>query len=357
MGFFSFLSPVVSNHVSVNSVFPLSLACPSFIKTDIVTTYKKILTDTCERTSGIPKKLQKHLYDSCLQSDNSFGLITYLANAMYSKSELYLVFKNDVLRVATADEKELIKKDYDTRSESSVGVYVSFRNFDASDMVKIYSTLEYCVLGSMHKSLNLSNAIQFKMNDMRQSTALNDASLIVEQATEIAKALGLGKDIIIDKNDEIATAMVDTAPSEKASTFLMSKKAFYLSMPLSYIDGIQTVGMGSTGEQDMKAVERGLRQYFVSIIEPVVGAIFNLKSLKFDTQDFRQITSALEILKSLDLVSDENLMPLKLKQRIIARAFEIDLKELEDAIDPEIEEQKQLSFQNNLNEIDENLEE
>lgn len=357
MGFFSFLSPITTNHIAINSVFPLSLKSPDFIKTDIITTFKKILIDTCERTSGIPKKYQKHLYDSCLQSDNSYGLITYLSDAMYNKSDLYLVFKSEVLRIATPEEKDKIKTDYEKNASSSVGVYVSFKNYVTCDMVKIYSALEYCVLGSMHKSLNVSNAIQFKMNDMRQSTALNDSSLIVAQATEIAKGLGAGKDVIIDKNDEIATAVVDTAASEKASTFLMSKKAFYLSMPLSYIDGIQTTGMGSTGEQDMKAVERGLRQYFVSIIEPVLSAIFGLESLSFDTQDFRQITSALEILKSLDLVTDENLMPLKLKQKFIARAFGVDIKELEGAIDQSIIDEKESEFKNNLNEIDDNLKE
>lgn len=334
MGFFNFwnLGPAVKNECELPPIFPLSIHERDFVRIDILSTYTKILTDTIERVSGITAEIDPLLWDNCVQTEANEGLITLLACAMTDHKDLFLVYVPSVkvLRKATGDEEARIRQDYREKGESSIGVYVSFRRYRRTQMLFIYSTFEYCVLGSLNKTLNISKAIQLKINDLRSSVSLADADVAKAQGQSIARALADGKDVMIDKNDDISTASPDTSSTEKAIAFLDAKKAFILGLPISYVSGMQTPGIGSTGEADMRAVERGLKQYFVAILRPILKSLFDIEA-EFKTQDFREINSALEVLKTFDLVSDEY-MSKATKQNIVSRVFHLDPIEEEQAL-------------------------
>lgn len=336
-----FKKSLTSSSAAIEQIFPLQLNLPDFARSDILATYNKILTDTLERTHGIPKDLEPLLWDSYVQSESADGLVTLLVDAMAAKADLFIVYLPSVkvLRQATTEEKSKILEDYKKMGESKNGVYISFKHYRKTDMLNIYTALEYCVIASLHKNVNLSKAVQFKMHELRSSVSLADSSIAVEQAKSIADALRNGQDVLLDSQDLIQTATPDIGPTEKAIGFLDSKRAFILGLPQAYVSGIQTSGIGSTGEADMRAVERGLKQYFVTIIEPVLNAIFDIE-VEFKSQDFRQMTSALETLKTFDLVSDENLSQ-KSKREILARIFDIDLEDELKALEEEEKEREE----------------
>lgn len=321
-------------------LFPFSLEQKLFKEVDILTTYTKILTDTVERTHGIPEENQAALWDNCLQSEANKGLVTLLADAMACEKDLFLVWvpSTKILRKATSEEQKKIEEDYKKNASSTVGVFVSFKNYRRTCLLKIYSDLEYCVLGSLHKSLNLSKAIQFKIDTLRATVSLVDADKAKLQASVIAKALAAGRDVYMDAKDIIETAKPDTSAAEKAMTFLDNKRAYILGLPLSYIAGEQTGGMNATGEIDAKAVERGLKQYFVSIIQPVVKALWN-KDVEFKSDDFRLIASALEALKTFELAS-EDLISMEAKRGIIQQMFGLDAEKEKKALEAEAAQAK-----------------
>lgn len=304
-------------------IFPLSLNLNSFVESDVINVYSKILTDCIERTQGIPDKFVPLLWDNCLQNESSQGLITLLATAMADKADLFLVYNPAVKVVRRADAQESVKirQDYKTKNISDSGVYISFKNYKRTDMVRIYSILEYCVVGSLHKQMNLSKAIQFKMSEMRSSVSLTDSTKAEAQARAIAQSLSGGYDVMMDKNDEIVTATPDISATKESIGFIDSKKAFYYNMPLSYIDGEQTPGIGSTGEADTRAVERGLKQYYITIIKPTLLALFGLNT-SFKSNDFRMIASGLEALKTFELVQDD-LISQTNKKLIVSKLFDL----------------------------------
>lgn len=335
MGLFGFNFGFSSTRpeIGLPALFALNCSRTIFVEEDLKTIYKKILTDVAERSHGLNKDEEKTLWDSYLQSNTTNGLISILTKAMVTRSDAFIVYVPSVkvVRVATPDEEKQIKSDYKLKGESDIGVYVSFQNYTALTLVKLYSELEYLVLSNLNKTVNLSEAIQIKVAELRKSVSLADSSIASTQGTEIAEALALGKSIMIDAGDSIVTASVDTTPTEKAMTFLAEKKAFLLGMPLSYITGEQTSGIGSTGEADTRAVERGLKYYFVSIFKPVCDALYKV-DLEFKTQDFRQATSALDALRTFEMVGDD-ILPTKSKREIIARMFDIEIDEMLESIE------------------------
>jgi hypothetical protein len=301
----------------------LGIDYQSFVKADLFGIYSKILTDCVERTQGMKKETAAAMWDNCLASEANRGLVSLLSKAMVEMNDLFMVYQLGVLRVADTNEKAQIKLDYVKSGKSSLGVYVSFTHYERTKMLLIYSSMEYSVLSGLNKQLNISAAIQLKMHEMRKSVGAIDASVAKDQATKIATALKNGRDVLLDSQDEIKTAEIDMDPTEKAIGFLDAKRSFYLGMPLSYLTGEQTGGIGSTGEGDTKAVERGLKNYWISILAPTIEALFGEKSLKFKSQDFRQIDSALNALRTFELVSDD-LISLENKRLIVSALADVE---------------------------------
>ena len=346
MGWFDFINPKTqtNNWNEIEDIFPLGIKQREFLKADILSTYQKILTDTVDRAFGIPKKAERYLWDNVVGEVDNDGLVTMLAKGMAEKKELYIVYKPsiEVIRYATREEEKKIKADYEKDSRSSVGIYVSFKNYKRTEMLEIWSCFEYCLLAGMNKQLNLSKAMHVKINELRSSVSLNDSEVAIAQAKNIAQALKRGNDVLIDKNDEISVMTVNMDASEKSMDFLANKKAWILSLPASYLSGDQTGGIGSTGENDSRAIENGLKQYFLTIVKPVCDLLFGV-DCKFKSRDFRNMTTALEVLKTFDLVSDENLSR-ESKQEIVARVFDLDMDEEQKQLEKESKEIKEAAL-------------
>lgn len=286
-------------------VFPMAIGSNEFVKMDVVETYSKILIDVVERTQGIPEKLQPLLWDNCLGAEAGTGLVTMLAKAMEQKRDLYIVYKSDVgvIREANSEEQAEIREQMKSKGKSTTGIMVSFTNYKKTDILRFYSALEYCVIATLHKQMNLSRAIQYKYNDLRKSVSATDKKDVERQIKEQAEALALGKDIYLDAKDVIETAKVDMAPTESAMNFIDGKRCWYLGLPMSYIRGEQSKGMSDTGNADAKAIDRGLKPFYYSIVKPVVEAIFGV-STTFKPQDHSQISSGLEAIKTFALVDE-----------------------------------------------------
>ena len=317
MAWWNFLGS--SSTPELPDIYPLPISVANFVKIDVQNIYTRILMDVLERTEGIPEDEQKLLWDNCSAGESQDGIVTMLAKAMYEKADLFLVEDNGIVRAATAQEKEQIKKDYKDRAESSIGVYVTFKNYQRTDMIKFYSTLEHCSIGGLYKASKLSNAIQLKFNDLRASNGLNDSSDTKSQALAMAQGLANGKDIMADAKDIIETATPDLTATNSSIELIALKQSFYLGLPASWITGLQKGGLGDSGKADSKAVERGLKPYYFSIIKPVVDALFDVKT-SFKSDDSEMIGTANETLKTFELTGDE-LISHENKLKIINKLF------------------------------------
>jgi hypothetical protein len=304
-------------------IYPMSMNQSEFTDVDTFNLYFKILTDAIERTHGLPDDVQKYLWDNCLASESSEGLISMLARAMTDKSELFLVFDRalGVIRRATSNEATQIKSDYSASGQSGLGVYISFKKYAKTDLIRFYSALEFLTVTSLNKSMNISKAIQLKMSDMRAGTSLTDSQAVIDQAKTVATCLKQGKDILLDAKDVVETSRPDLTSVEKAMGFINEKKSFYSGMPASYITGIQPKGLGDSGQGDAKAVDRGLKGYYFSIIKPVTEAVFGSQTT-FKNQDYSEIGTGLEALKTFELVSDA-MMTSDDKKMIISKLFNL----------------------------------
>ncbi len=334
-GLFGGTKNTESSDCGIPPAFVFQIAESDSIKADLELTYSKILTDTFERVHGLPDELQPLLWDSCVQTEAARGLVSLLACAMTEATDLFLVYKKDVkvIRVATSAEAADIRADYEKFAKSDKGFFISFKRFHITPMLKIYSALEHAQLASLYKTTNLSKAVQYKMSKMRASVSLADSAPAISQVKDMARALERGNDIAMDSEDKIETAQPNLEATKNAIAFLQAKRAYILNAPLAYVTGEQATGIGTTGEADMRAVERCLMSFFNTIAYPVCVALFD-KKIEFRSEDFSDIESGLEALKTFDITSDENLSR-ETKQEIVARFFDIDVEKEKARIEAE----------------------
>jgi hypothetical protein len=313
-------------------IFPMPIAQADFVQKDVVTLYAKILTDTLERTSGLNDDQVAMCWDNCVKSNASKGLISLLADAMSKRSELFIVYEAGLklVRVADQGEREQIEKDYLERGESKAGVFISFKAFDKTDMIKLYLGLEFCNVASLHKSMNISKAVQLKFFELRKSVALTDSDGPKAQALRMATALGAGKDIMLDSEDLVETSKPDLTAAEAGIQLVARKLGFYLNLPAAYITSEQTGGLNATGEADQVATERGLKGFYLSILKPTLEAVFDVKTA-YKSQNFRMIMASMEVLKTFS-VTDDTVVSADNKRKIFNRM--VDLPEDEKADPP-----------------------
>ena len=304
-GFFSWFD-TSNKQIRLPEIFPMIVAQKDFVSIDSETIYKRILTDVFERTDGLTDDEQVLLWDNCLANENQDGLISMLAKAMVGQNDLFLVYIPNLklIRKDNSQEEAQIKADYLQRGESSIGVYITFKNFRQSEMLKLYSALEYCGVNSFWKSMNLSKALQIKINELRSSTGFNDRADIEKQAVELAKALSEGLDLYIDAKDILELLKPDLTATNSAMEIIAQKRSFYLGLPASYITGVSGKGLSDTGRGDSKKVEQGLRGYYFSIGKPVAEGIFKKKTT-YKSDDFDQIMSSMEVLKTFSITDEE----------------------------------------------------
>lgn len=307
--------------VAIEQLFPLNFQESVFIATDVENIFARILNDVLERTIGIPDEEKALLWDNCVASESSNGLVSMLSKAMYNKSELYLVYKKELklIRHATSEETEQIKAAYKTGKQKSGQVYISFKNFNRSDFMKLYSHMEYCTIASLSKQMNLSKAVLFKMADLRKSVGASDSDDVIAQAQAVAEALRQGDDSLIDAGDSLEIPKPDLSATVASMEFINQKRSFYLGVPASYITGLAPKGLGDSGIGEAKQVERGLKGYYFPIVKPVTEALFGVKT-EFKSDDMEKVLASLELMTTFEATSEE-LVSVDEKRVILRRAL------------------------------------
>lgn len=294
--------------IELPEIFPFPISETDFITLDVQTTYDKILTEVLERTQGIPDDRQALLWDNCVASESKEGLITMLAKSMAKKAQLFLVYDSGLklIRKATMEEEKVIESDYKKKGRSEVGIFITFKDFKLTDMLKIYSALEYFTVSSLYKNMNAARALQLKFHKLRESVASGDSESVVAQAKAIAEGLKKGLDVALDAQDIIEMAKPDLTATNSSMDFINQKRSYYLGLPAAWITGLSNKGLGDSGQGESKAVERGLRRYYYSIIKPVIETLFGVKTT-FKTEDYEGLATALSALQTFEIVGDEYL--------------------------------------------------
>lgn len=321
MAFTNIFKTITGGAVVTDLASPYKLAVDELIFIDFKTSilYQKILKRCYAKSIGLSDEEARNLWDSVELGNAQYGIITQIADAMTKKKELFLVNDSGIVRVADAEEMEQIRKDYAEKASSKIGVYMNFKKYTLTDIIKVYMSLIYDIMNGAKVNLGLAKALQLKMADLRKLVATSSSEDTKGQAKAIVEALKNGKSIAIDAGDTIQTTELQTAPITEGLKLVYGLLASEIGVSTSFVCGELTSGMAVTGEADVNANEDGIKDFFNSVFKPVIDKLFN-KKIMFKTDNWRKIKEYAQI---IPYIESSLLIPEEQKKKFFEYIFEM----------------------------------
>lgn len=298
-----------SGQVITDLVSPYKLAIDEnhFINFNTALLYQKILKRCFAKSSGISESDARNLWDSVELSNAQYGTISRIADAMTNKRELILINDAGIVRLADSDEAQDIKKAYEEGRAVDKAVYMNFQKYTMTDIIKVYMSLIYDIMGGAKVNLGLSKALQVKIAELRKTIATSSSDDARKQAEAIVSALKDGKSIMVDAGDTIATTELQTAPVVDGLKLVYGCLASVLGVSTSFVCGELTSGMAVTGEADVNANEDGIKDFFNSVFKPVHDKLFSI-NIRFKSDNWRKFKEYAQIIPYIEssmYVTDE----------------------------------------------------
>jgi len=311
--------------VDVGEVFEFAISRNEYVKLDMISFYKMILTDVLSMTQGLDDDKSSMLVKSYLANEVKIDALTLIAESMYLRTELFLVFDSTVVvRQATPEEQSRIRESYKDPTSPPVknAVYVNFKEYKVTELLKVYSSMEYTALSKLDKDLNFSKALQVGIKGMRANVSLSDSSIAFKQGKDIVDGLRKGHDIIKDSEDTLTSGVPVLDPILKTFETVDKKKSLKTRLPMSYITGeLSPGGLTDTGDGDARALHRGLRLHYITLFKPIIENLFDIKT-SFEEPVKNANDGATQLLQTFNL-DESGYLSEDEKRVIIRRAFNI----------------------------------
>lgn len=279
--------------------YELEVEREKFVKFQTSLLFQKILKRCYAKSTGLSPEEARNLWDSVELSNAQYGTITLIADAMTGRKELILVNDSGIVRVATTEEAEEIKKAYESGNTSKKSVYMNFQKYTLSKIIEIYMSLIYDIMGGAKTNLGLAKSLQMKLSDLRKTVSASSAEDVKAQAEAIAKALKDGKSVAVDAGDTIETTQLQTQQITDGLKLVYGCLASLLGVSTSFICGELTSGMAVTGEADVNANEDGIKDFFYSVFKPVHEKLF-AKKIEFKTDNWRKIKEFAQVIPYIE---------------------------------------------------------
>ena len=298
--------------------FCVEMKAADFVDFKVITLYAKILRRCYAKSSGLSDEQAANLWDSVDLGDAQHGIINKVSLAMAKKKELILFKDGGIVREAEQAEADQIKKDYEERGRSDKGVYLNFKKYAMTDVLRLYMAFIFEIIRGAWVNVNLTKALQLKIADARKTIAASDAADPMQVASNVVNALKDGKSVFLDAGDEVKTTDLQTQAIKDALSLVYGLLAGELGVSTSFICGELTSGMAVTGEADINANEDGIKDFFNSVFKPIMDKLFGV-SLKFKSDNWRRIKEFAQIIPFVE--TSEYIDEAK-KRELLERLFE-----------------------------------
>ena len=298
--------------------FCVEMKAADFVDFKVITLYAKILRRCYAKSSGLSDEQAANLWDSVDLGDAQHGIINKVSFAMAKKKELILFKDGGIVREAEQTEADQIKKDYEERGRSDKGVYLNFKKYAMTDVLRLYIAFIFEIIRGAWVNVNLTKALQLKIADARKTIAASDAADPMQVASNVVSALKDGKSVFLDAGDEVKTTDLQTQAIKDAISLVYGLLAGELGVSTSFICGELTSGMAVTGEADVNANEDGIKDFFNSVFKPIMDKLFGV-SLKFKSDNWRRIKEFAQI---IPFVETSEYIDEEKKRELLERLFE-----------------------------------
>lgn len=286
--------------------FNLKLGEKDFVDYMVSDLYQTILTMVFDKMIFPSKKdlkdeITASYYDNLSVEGINKGIIKNLALGIVQNQTVFFVNastgKDVIVRLGTTEEEQ---KYDEAEGNIKKQVKMDFTKFNQVKLLKLFYQMIYWIIRATNTNVKISNAVLVKIARLRELVAKEDADDVVKQAKEINDAIKSGNSIIADKDDTMERLEIKSQSTKEALDVVFSLISGLVKMPLSFVNGELTTGLTQTGDSDNLAIERGLKNYYYTILKPCSEKLFDAKS-SFVSDNTARLKTLIGILPQLEL--------------------------------------------------------
>ena len=287
--------------------FDLSLNEKNFVDYMVSDLYQSILTMCFDKIifpdaeQDFKDKITPSFYDNLSVEGINKGIIKNLAYGITQNQKVFLVNAsagdNIIVRQGTQEELQKYEKEQGNIKNQ---IQMDFTKYNQSKALKLFYSMIYWIIRATNTNVKISNSVLVKIAKLRELVAKEDAEDVIKQAKEINDAIKKGNSIIADKDDTMERLEINSQATKDALDVAFSLVSGLIKMPLSFVNGELTTGLTQTGDSDNLAIERGLKNYYYTILKPCTEKLFETKT-RFSSDNTAKLKTLIGILPQLEL--------------------------------------------------------
>ncbi len=287
--------------------FDLSLSEKNFVDYMVSDLYQSILTMCFDKIifpdaeQDFKDKITPSFYDNLSVEGINKGIIKNLAYGIVQNQKVFLVNAsagdNIIVRQGTQEELQKYEKEQGNIKNQ---IQMDFTKYNQSKALKLFYSMIYWIIRATNTNVKISNSVLVKIAKLRELVAKEDADEVIKQAKEINDAIKKGNSIIADKDDTMERLEINSQATKDALDVAFSLVSGLIKMPLSFVNGELTTGLTQTGDSDNLAIERGLKNYYYTILKPCTEKLFETKT-RFSSDNTAKLKTLIGILPQLEL--------------------------------------------------------
>lgn len=286
--------------------FDLFLKETEFVDYMVSDLYQSILTMCFDKIifpdeKDFKDKITPSFYDNLSVEGINKGIIKNLAYGIVQNQKVFLVKAsagdNIIIRQGTQEELQKYEKEQGNIKNQ---IQMDFTKYNQSKALKLFYSMIYWIIRATNTNVKISNSVLVKIAKLRELVAKEDADDVIKQAKEINDAIKRGNSIIADKDDTMERLEINSQATKDALDVAFSLVSGLIKMPLSFVNGELTTGLTQTGDSDNLAIERGLKNYYYTILKPCTEKLFDTKT-RFTSDNTAKLKTLIGILPQLEL--------------------------------------------------------
>jgi hypothetical protein len=202
------------------------------------------------------------------------GLISILVNSLLENNPVILEYHKSVNTITSENYNANNFVVNDLKPNSCIADYGQKQS--EVKLLSYYAGTIYNTYRSIENKIQVSNAIVVIFKQLSDKISYVERESLRKQLQEFRKAVESGGIAYLD-SAKLQYGIADVGNETKVQEANKENIANALNLPLNFLFGTTTQGLGTRHEEDSLSLDRTMRKNFVSLWQPIVEKLFHIK--------------------------------------------------------------------------------
>ncbi|MDR1498711.1 MAG: hypothetical protein LBS34_00280 [Rickettsiales bacterium] len=245
-----------------------------FVKNIYSNIFEYLLTKTNFTRESEREMVFNLSFNNSEKTSQMNGLISILVNSLLDNNPVILRYNKSVNTITEENYNANNFSINDLKPNSCIADYSQKQS--EVKLLSYYARTIYNTYKSIENKTRVSNAIVVIFERLSDKINFVERKSFVKQLKEFKRAVESGGLAYLD-NAKLQYGIADVNNEIKVQENNRENIANALNLPLNFLFGTTTQGLGTRHEEDSLSLDRTMQKNFVSLWQPIIEKLFNIK--------------------------------------------------------------------------------